>query len=58
VVGSGLHVVIQQDQMRDIRFVRPDAQSGPYRVLGRGSVHGSERTRRSERVGLTTGDVS
>jgi hypothetical protein len=44
--------------MRDIGLVRPDTQSGSYRVLGRGGVHDLEGTRRNERVGLTTGDAS
>lgn len=58
MLGRGLHVVIEQDEMRDVGLVRPDAQSGSYRVLGRGGVHGLEGTRRNERVGLTTGDAS
>ncbi len=48
VVPVGNHVMIEQNEMRDVGFVGPSTETSSDGMFGRRRVHGTEGTRTSE----------
>ena len=47
------HVMVEQDEMRDVGFVGPLTETSPDGMLGRRGVHRNEGTRTSHPENLT-----
>ena len=58
VVPVGHHVMIEQNEMRDVGFVGPSTETSSDGMLGRRRVHGTEGTRTSDGGDRTASDAS
>ncbi len=58
VVAVGHHVMIEQDEMRDVGSIGPSTEASSDGMLGRRRVHGNEGTRTSDRDDRTASDAT